>query len=81
MPFHDDAAARVVVSRFKGSDEIEARVVDEIELVDMHVKLSTGRDLLESSSEPGERDKRRRAVEMQLDAFTHIDALDVEVRQ
>ncbi|MBW1762289.1 MAG: hypothetical protein JRJ64_12440 [Deltaproteobacteria bacterium] len=69
------------MSRFKGSDEIEARVVDEIELVDMHVKLTTRRDLLEGSSEPGERDKRCCAVEMQLDAFTHVDALDVEVRQ
>ncbi len=56
-------------------------MVDEIELVDMHVKLGAGRDILERSSEPGERDKCRRAVEMQLDAFTHVDALDVEVRQ
>jgi len=48
-PFHDDAAARLFVALLKTSNEIEARVVDEIELVEMHVKLATGWDLLERS--------------------------------
>jgi hypothetical protein len=35
------------VPLLKRGDEVEARVVNEIELVEMHVKLASRRDLLE----------------------------------
>ena len=80
-PFHDDLAAGLLVSFLKGSDEIEAGVVDEIELVKMHMKLGTRGDFLERPGQERQRDERCRAVQMQLDAIRGVDALDVEVGQ
>ena len=69
------------MSFLKRSDEIEAGVVDEVELVEMHVKLGTGRDFLERPGKERERDERCGAVQTQLDAISGVDAFDVEVSQ
>ena len=80
-PFHHNLAAGLLVSFLKRSDEIEAGVVDEVELVEMHVKLGTGRDFLERPGKERESDEGCGAVQMQLDAISGVDALDVEVGQ
>jgi len=44
QPFHHDLAAGLLLALLKRSDEIEAGVVDEIELVEMHMELGAGRN-------------------------------------
>jgi hypothetical protein len=69
------------VFRLERRDEIEACVVDEVELIEVHVQLGAWWNFFEGRRQHGECKEGRGAVHVQLDLAVPIDALDLQVSE
>ena len=75
-PFHHDLSAGLLVFRLERRNEIEARVIDEVELVEVHMELRARRYVLQRTCQQRKCQERGGAMHVQLDLSVSIEALD-----